>query len=144
MDKTPHPLAAMIKEWAKDTSRVVQVQLEDFGWMDQPNPNFDPDFEWRFADMDPKAPVVRSGLSDDALLEIRNKPWKTTTGLRRRLANAAAQEIVTRIMGLDAVTRLHDEVSGGGYSRIQVIDFMNYAIKHFLANLPSALEKDHE
>ena len=134
----------MIKEWAEDTSRVVQVQLEDFGWMDQPNPNFDPNFKWRFADTVPKAPVVRSGLTDDEMLEICNRPWKTPIEVRRRLADAAAQEIVTRTMGLDAVTRLRDEVSGGGYSRIQVIDFMNDAIKHFLANLPATLEKNHE
>ena len=143
MNKTPHPHAAMIKEWAEDTSRVVQVQLEDFGWMDQPNPNFDPNFEWRFADTDPKAPVVKSGLTDDEIKEV----WRghgTAAQLLRNIADASAQEIVTRIMGLDAVTRLDGGVFGGGYSRIQVIDFMNHAIKHFLANLPSELEKNHE
>ena len=135
--------------------------------MDRLNPNFDPNFKWRFADTVPKSPVVRSGLSDKELsilyFEINPADAEWNLGPKvfptlHHIADAAAQEIVTRIMGLDAGNLTDDEISNLYESsseqtlrpqdRAIVGAFARYvhlsSVSLFLANLPAALEKNHE
>jgi hypothetical protein len=95
-EPTPHKHAAMIKEWADDPSRVVEVQYTDSViWEREFYPIWGELHRYRFADqVTPVKPEIVSSLSD---AEIHTAWAKGVSGQRedrRAIANAAAKRAV--------------------------------------------------
>lgn len=92
----PHPHAAMIVEWIKDTSRIVQTKMwENRMWMDCSLPTWCPSRDYRFADS-----AIRSSLSDEELRIVRDNA-DTLTIACRAIADAAAARAIEDIPKLE-------------------------------------------
>ena len=87
----PHPHAAMITEWVKDTSRIVQIRLDDESWEDCSSLPWFPPSQFRFADS--VKPTIRSSLSDEELRIIWNRADTIPIACRAMADVAAARAI---------------------------------------------------
>ena len=104
-NKTPHPHADMIIEWAKDPSRKIEVSnlhtgdhRAYFDWIEAKPPLWIDGFQYRFADEVEQKPKIVSSLTDKELCEAY---WKKNVGFYttlvddiRPVANAAAQRAI--------------------------------------------------
>ena len=104
--KKPHKHAAMIAEWIKDTSRVVEYQYSDTEWIKAEPPIWREAAEYRFAD-EAKQECV-SPLSDHELATINKGSIKTGEEYRRTIANAAHRAALKWVAELPAKTSLND------------------------------------
>ena len=93
---TPHPHAAMIAEWVKDTSRVVQYQNRDGVWHThgQNVPSWRPEVNYRFADT--VKLVIVSSFTDEELIDIQGRHPAASSHINniRNLANIVAARAI--------------------------------------------------
>ena len=96
-----HPHAAMIVEWVKDTSRIVQRSLNGEDWEDCPSPLWLPSSQFRFADS--VKPTIRSSLSDWELKTVIGSSLCDVEIERyRAIADAAAARAIEDMPKLEA------------------------------------------
>ena len=98
--KKPHKHAAMIAEWIKDTSRVVEFRKSDGSWV-KASDMWDEEGEYRFADE--VKPGAVSPLSDQELMSI----WLNNE-TKREIANEIHKASIEWVASLPAVTSLTD------------------------------------
>ena len=97
----PHPHAAIITEWIKDTSRIVQMRLNDEHWADCSPPLWSPHNQYRFADS--VKPTIRSSLSDWELKTVIGSSLCDVEIERyRAIADAAAARAIEDMPKLKA------------------------------------------
>ena len=111
----PHPHAAMITEWIKDTSRIVQMRLNDEHWADCSSLMWSPHNQYRFADS--VTPTIRSSLTEEELMAIGGSDASTI--VRRTIADAAAERAIEDIPKLKVridkgeLFRMYSDFAGG-------------------------------
>ena len=102
----PHPHAAIITEWIKDTSRIVQMRLNDEHWADCSPPTWCPFYQYRFADS--VKPTIRSSLSDWELKTVIGSSLCDVEIERyRAIADAAAARAI------EDMPKLEDRIGKG-------------------------------
>ena len=102
-----HKHKALIEEWIKDTSRVVEKK-HNWQWVViEGNPIWSELSEYRFK---PTKTEAISTLTYDEIVEcLRVSPYEWDINKAVRVANAACKAERERIAGLPAVTSLSDD-----------------------------------
>ena len=128
----PHKHAALIAEWIKDTSRVVELYDTALKcWRPRSNPAWVPNCQYRFADT--VKPEVTSPLTDTELANL----WCLESGscgvALRNIANAAHKAALKEVAAMPSKTSLN--CSGGGFSAARMQEFGDACIAEFQAQL---------
>ena len=122
----PHPHAAIITEWIKDTSRIVQSSVVGEHWTDCPSPTWCPFYQYRFADS--VKPTIRSSLSDWELKTVIGSSLCDAEIERyRAVADAAAARAIEDMpklgarIGKDELFSMYSDFEGGTRASLMAV-----------------------